>query len=168
MYVQEQAQETLQANPGSATPSSLFPPIPAPPPKQEPAEAATEERAEEPTQENRSGSLAEALDAARALTLRTLRLTRSLGRGQALELAADLRRSTAGVALGLEARTARSLLTALYSLWRVSDLVDLAERRGLMELEAAVELLSLGSRVEVPLVRVLQRIGLGAVLESRR
>lgn len=165
MYVQEQAQETLQANPGSATPSGLFPPIPAPPPKQKSPEAATEERARSV---DRSNSLAEALDAARALTLRTLRLTRPLGRGQALELAADLRRSTAGVALGLEARTARSLLTALYSLWRVSDLVDLAERRGLMELEAAVELLSLGSRVEVPLVRVLQRIGLGAVLESSR
>ena len=165
MYVQEQAQETPQANPGSATTSSLFPPIPIPPSRQKPAEEATEERA---TPADRSGSLAEALDAARALTLRTLRLTRSLSRGQALELAADLRRSTAGVALGLEARTARSLLTALYSLWRVSDLVDLAERRGVMDLEVAVELLTLGSRVEVPLVRVLQRIGLGAMLESSR
>jgi len=107
--------------------------------------------------------LYDALAAARELTLTSVRLTRHLGRGDELELVSDLRRSTAGVALGLETRTARSLLTSLHALWCTSDLIDQAERRGLLTLEQALELLALGSRVEIPLMAFLRRCGLEIV-----
>lgn len=108
--------------------------------------------------------LYDALAAARELTLTSVRLTRHLGRGEDLELVSDLRRSTAGVALGLETRTARSLLTSLHGLWCASDLIDQAERRGLLSLEQALELLALGSRVEIPLMAFLRRCGLEIVV----
>lgn len=109
-------------------------------------------------------SLYDALAAARELTLTSVRLTHHLGRGKHLDLVSDLRRSTAGVALGLETRTARSLLSSLHALWRVSDLIDRAERRGLLTLEQALELLSLGSRVEISLMAFLRRCGLDIAL----
>jgi hypothetical protein len=118
---------------------------------------------EPPSEEPPSGApdgLYDALTAARELTLTALRMTRHLGRGENLELISDLRRSTAGVALGLETRTARSLLAALHALWCTSDLLDLAERRGLLTLEQTLELLALGSRVEIPLMAFLRRCGL--------
>ena len=109
-------------------------------------------------------TLYDALAAARELTLTSVRLTHPLGRGEHLDLVSDLRRTTAGVALGLETRTARSLLGSLHALWRSSDLIDRAERRGLLTLEQALELLSLGSRVEIPLMAFLRRCGLEIAL----
>lgn len=115
----------------------------------------------------------DALDAARELTLATLRLTRhpdpsganrpaTAGEG-AFELLSDLRRAAAGVALGLETATAKSLTAALRWLWQTSDLVDRAEQAGLLEMDQAVELLTLGSRVEVPLVVLVRKYGAGEV-----
>lgn len=115
---------------------------------------------------SRSSGLTEALTAARELTLATLRLTRGKGREETLELAADLRRNTAAVALGLEGRTALSMLAALHALWRTSEQVDRAEREGLLALDEAMELLVLGSRVEIPLVSFLRRCGLERSLAS--
>lgn len=116
--------------------------------------------------------LLEATTAARELTLLTIELTLRSGRcdsGEAsLEMAAELRCATAGVALGLETRTAPALLAALHSLWRASDLVDQAERAGLLDVEEAVELLVLGSRVEIPLVRFLRRCGFERSLQPPR
>lgn len=135
-------------------------PFPAPP-------LARPWRASSPTasgsKTTKADGLYDALAAARELTLTSVRLTRHLGRGDELELVSDLRRSTAGVALGLETRTARSLLTSLHALWCTSDLIDQAERRGLLTLEQALELLALGSRVEIPLMAFLRRCGLEIV-----
>lgn len=117
----------------------------------------------------RRAGLVEATATAREMTLKTLELTlRPLHHDpgdESLELAAALRCATAGIALGLEARTAHSLLSALHSLWRASDLIDRAEQAGLLEIDEAVELLVLGSRVEVPLVSFLRRCGLERVLK---
>jgi hypothetical protein len=145
-------------------------PFPAPPlahpgraPQNFPSSPRGEPESSDAASEPPSGTpdgLYDALTAARELTLTCLRLTRPLGRGEDLELVSDLRRSTAGVALGLETRTARSLLAALHALWCTSDLLDQAERRGLLTLEQTLELLALGSRVEIPLMAFLRRCGL--------
>ena len=111
----------------------------------------------------------DALEAARELTLSTLVMTRRSGlhrgrpesrRGEGdLELLSDLRRATAGVALGLETASARSLTSALRSLWRAGELTDRAERAGLLEMDEAMQLLGLGSRVEIPLVVLVRKYG---------
>jgi len=136
-------------------------PFPAPP-LGSPAPKAPPEPDELPG--SRSSGLYEALAAARELTLTPPRLTRGEGRGEPIELAAELRRTTAAVALGLEARTALSLLGAVHALWRTAELIDRAERKGLLDLGEAMELLALGSRVEIPLVSFLRRCGMERAL----
>lgn len=76
-----------------------------------------------------------------------------------LEVLSDLRRASAGVALGLEAASSRSLTSALRWLWRASELADRAEQAGLLEMDEAMELLTLGSRVEIPLVVLVRKYG---------
>lgn len=139
-------------------------PFPAPPlrapstsPDGRPPEARPSTRREHRPPE--VAGLDPALAAARELTLTTVRQTRFTGPGVSLELASDLRRTTAAVALGLEARTARSLIAALRAVWRAGDLIDRAEREGLLDLDQAIELLVSGSRVEVALVAFLRRCG---------
>lgn len=148
----------------SSTPKAPRPPLTPPRPPWPSFSCASAVSGELPA--SRSSGLTEALAAARELTLTTLRLTRDKGREETMDLAADLRRTTAAVALGLEGRTALSLLAALHALWRTAEHVDRAEREGLLDLGEAMELLLLGSRVEIPLVSFLRRCGLERSLVS--
>lgn len=99
-----------------------------------------------------------ATEAARELALAAHRATRGLPPGEATGLAAALRRAATETALHLEEEAASDarLNAALRALWRAGDLIDLAERLGWLDLDAAVELLALGSQVEIPLVTYLQ------------
>jgi len=122
-----------------APPPHLSPKPPAPPPPS-------------------SSRWATALVAARDLALAACRSSRGFSAGCGAEIGADLRRSATAVALELErsATSPERLMAALRALWRTGDLVDKAERLGLLDLESAVELLALGSRVEIPLVRCIR------------
>jgi hypothetical protein len=99
--------------------------------------------------------------AARDLALAACRSSRRFPAGCGSEVGADLRRTATAVALELEQgpRRPARLMASLRALWRAGDLVDKAERLGLLDLEAAVELLALGSRVEIPLVVCVQAAG---------
>lgn len=133
---------TLKPSPSPAPPPA--PPAPVPPPP--------------PPPPDRWG---EAVAAARDLALAACRSSRCFPVGCGSEVGADLRRTATAVALELEQgpRRPARLMASLRALWRAGDLVDKAERLGLLDLEAAVELLALGSKVEIPLVVCVQAAG---------
>lgn len=165
----------LQPEPQPAPRPLPVPPPPPPPPRRPgtppapapPDDGGDEGRDDDEGPEGGDGGrsalvretvhLATATRAARELTLAALRLTN--GRGAAPRVAAELRRHTAATALALEKGTPRALLHALRSVWRVADLADRAERENLLTMDESVELLTLGSRAEVPLVALLSPCG---------
>lgn len=66
----------------------------------------------------------------------------------------NLRRAALALSLGLEdgGDVVGRCRAALACLWRLSDLVDHAERLGYLDMQDAMDLLQLGSRVEILLV----------------
>lgn len=95
-----------------------------------------------------------ALGLARELTLAVHLKTEGFLDPAPRRFGGTLRRAALALSLGLEegGEPAERCRSALACLWRLSDLVDHAERLGYLDMQEAMELLHLGSRVEILLV----------------
>lgn len=95
-----------------------------------------------------------ALGLARELTLNVHHKTEGFQEPARRRFGRSLRTASLSLSLGLEdgGEPTERCRSALTCLWRLSDMVDHAERLGYLEIHDAMELLHLGSQVEVLLV----------------
>lgn len=125
----------------------------------------------EPMMELHPTPWTQAREAARHLEAAVYRLSRRFPAEEAQGLTESLRSAATALAVQLELGNGddspNQIEESLETLWRLSHLADLAERLGYLDLAEAVELLALGSRVEIPLVALLRGVEGGQPVTAR-